>query len=78
VNYRAITAEQQLAAFGETYLAALETTVRRCRHYELLDGGCVAGFGFFTFGGRFGVLSPMIYLRVCVGTLDQSCVLSRV
>jgi hypothetical protein len=23
-------------------------------------GGCGAGFGFFVFGGRFGVLSPMI------------------
>jgi hypothetical protein len=29
-----------------------------------LTGGFGAGFGFFTFGGRFGVLSPMIRLPV--------------
>jgi hypothetical protein len=27
-----------------------------------LVGGWEAGFGFFTFGGRLGVLSPMICL----------------
>lgn len=38
------------------------------RSYELLAGGCALGFGFFTLGGRLGVLSPIVQPPMLVGS----------
>ena len=70
--YRAVAMEDELAALREFQLAAPVPTacagrLRRAfagATYALLVGGLAAGFGFLTFGGRFGVLSPMMCLRV--------------
>jgi hypothetical protein len=67
-----VAAKSKLAPFGKLDRAVPESTLRRSsprlclalRHYAPLVGG-VAGFGFFTFGGCFGVLSPMVFLRLC-------------
>ena len=68
---RSIFAEYELCAIGQLDLVVLEAMAgsRLARllvvssHYAPLTGGLLAGFGFLTFGGRLGVLSPTDCLR---------------
>jgi hypothetical protein len=67
LGYRPVAVEDELGAIAKLDLAAPEA-IGRCRplrallfgrHYALFVGGLAAGFGFLTFGGCFGVLSPI-------------------
>jgi hypothetical protein len=53
---------------ARTSLVAGGRLVACRRSYELLAGGCALGFGFFTLGGRLGVLSPIVEPPMLAGS----------